>query len=581
MAISHVASAAGSTSNPTVTDQVTLSASIQAGDFLEVWVHNRYADQGVVLEGVTDNDSGGNTWAKKGESANGRLSLWWKIATSGTASKVVTATVDQSAAVIMGYSAYRSDAGGFDADSITNLAFENNASGNESQAGFTPDAADSLIGLAVATMNDVTHASQACTDPGALTERFQKLSSAAQDHALTYSSALQSGGPTATGTFTWSHSNVESDSGVHALKEAAASGTNYDETGKQITITSTVAGTSQYGMTEALDVAATATIGGSDQLDAVEDLAVTASATVEATDQLDAVDSHQVAITSTVTGSDGLSYDETGKQISITSTVAGTSQYGMTEALELAASATISGSDQQDAVEDLAVTATATIEATDQLNAVDSHQVAITSTVTGSDVADFTESLNLEIVSTVTGSDVLGGAAHYDETGRQVNIAATVSGSDVQGHVEDLTFTAIATVAGSDAADFTETLGLAIASTVSGSDQKGGVEHAELAATATIGGSGQLDAVEDLAVTATVTISLVDVAALLEELELSILATVSGTDTQGLAIAGAVEAGQAGGSSASSGSGATGPEAGHNVTRIAAGGLLVGSVEGG
>lgn len=219
MAITHVASAAGSTSNPVRTDAVTLSASIQAGDFLEVWVHNRYADQAVNLTGVTDDDTGGNTWAMKGASANGRLSLWWKIATSGTASKVVTATLDVDGAILMGYSAHRSDAGGFDSGSITNLVFENNASGNETMTGFTPAAANSFIGLAVAPMNDVAVSNQSTTSPGALAERFDKVSSAAQDHGLAFAEALQSGGPTATGNLTWSQTNVESDSGARALAE--------------------------------------------------------------------------------------------------------------------------------------------------------------------------------------------------------------------------------------------------------------------------------------------------------------------------------------------------------------------------
>jgi hypothetical protein len=223
MAITHVASAAGATSNPTLTDAVTYSSSIVAGDIILVWVHNRYADQDVNLSSVADNDTGGNALAEHADSpsANLRLSLWWKIATSATASKVATATLDAEGAILIGYSAYRSDAGGFDADSIAHLVFENNASGNETQAGFTPDAADSLIGLAVAPMNNVAVASQGADAPDTLSERFDKASSAAEDHQLSYASGLQSGGPTATGTFTWTMTNAESDSAVHELKEAA------------------------------------------------------------------------------------------------------------------------------------------------------------------------------------------------------------------------------------------------------------------------------------------------------------------------------------------------------------------------
>lgn len=228
MAISFIGSANGSTVNPTLTDQVTLSASIQAGDWIEIPVHNRYGDQSIVLEGLTDNDTGGNPWTLKGTSSNGRLTIWAKIATANTAGKVATATLDQEGAIVIGHVVYRSDAGGFHIDdSFTNLSFEANTSGNETHAGFTPDAADSLICLIIASLNDVQQTSQTCTDPGTLTRRFSKLSLAAQDHSLSFSANPQVGGPNATGNLTWTQSNVAGDSAAHALREVSAGGEEF------------------------------------------------------------------------------------------------------------------------------------------------------------------------------------------------------------------------------------------------------------------------------------------------------------------------------------------------------------------
>jgi len=216
MAVAHRASAASASTNPTTTWTVILSASIAAGDDLFVSVTSRDHTSGTARVTCTDDDAGGNTWTLISESSDRKASLFWKKATSATASKTVTiaGAVGSSSG---GYSAYS----GCDLTPYTNVSVEDNASADETHAGFTPDVAASMIALVVFnTGNDNAVTSPACTDPGALTNRFEKLSTGGTDCSNNFSSELQSGGPTATGSFTWAQTNGTTKSIVLAIKRA-------------------------------------------------------------------------------------------------------------------------------------------------------------------------------------------------------------------------------------------------------------------------------------------------------------------------------------------------------------------------
>jgi len=206
----------------TTTCTATIHASVQAGDDLYCQVPvNENASNAVQIT-VTDDDAGGNTWTQLLRGTNGNSFLFWKKATSGSAGKTVTVANAENSVCSM-IVAYRGGAAG---DPTTNLSFEDNASGNETHAGFTPDFADSMICLAVFNyVNDLTVATEACTDPGALTEPIaDATSTGGADCATAHAAAAQSGGPTATGNFTWAQTNAASQSMVWAIKPAVAGG---------------------------------------------------------------------------------------------------------------------------------------------------------------------------------------------------------------------------------------------------------------------------------------------------------------------------------------------------------------------
>lgn len=86
--ISYIASAVPA-GNPTTSYTVVIPASTQADDILVLTNVHKADANGT----VTDDDTGGNTWALIGPRiAQGAASTaaWWKRATSGTASKTVT-----------------------------------------------------------------------------------------------------------------------------------------------------------------------------------------------------------------------------------------------------------------------------------------------------------------------------------------------------------------------------------------------------------------------------------------------------------------------------------------------------------
>ena len=210
MAVSYVASAGKNEAGPTTSCTVTIPASVQSGDDLYLCVTNRGATGSDPT--VTDDDTGGNTWTKvSDDGGNIQASIWHKKATSGTASKTITVS-DCTDSCSAGLDVYRG------AGTATDFSVESNASGDETHAGFTPSNADSFICLAVFNIaNDLGSSSQTCTDPGVLTERFDELSWGGNDCAVMLATALQSGGPTATGNFTWSQTNADTVSIVFSI----------------------------------------------------------------------------------------------------------------------------------------------------------------------------------------------------------------------------------------------------------------------------------------------------------------------------------------------------------------------------
>jgi hypothetical protein len=224
MAVAHRGSAASGTSNPTTSFTITIPAATQSGDDCYVTVFSNGHLSGTAYPTVTDDDTGGNTWTRVGDSAtNKKGTLWHKKATGSTASKTVTVAgcVTAGAGGIDVYS------GGHAVTPTTNFTGTAQVAGVESVTGITPDAADSMICLAVCGLGDggappPSPSSQACTNPGALTERWEHSSTAGGDAYASHASALQSGGPTATGNFTWAQNDSTSHTMIWAIQPAVA-----------------------------------------------------------------------------------------------------------------------------------------------------------------------------------------------------------------------------------------------------------------------------------------------------------------------------------------------------------------------
>lgn len=195
--------AAVPTGNPTTGFTVAVPSQVLANDLLFLLVASRDS-VGAGTLAVTDDDAGGNAWAKIGNPADHKLTLWWKRATSATASKTVTVAnaVGSSSGVLKCFSG-----GSLGATPYANITVDTNASGNEVQTGFTPSQPNSMVCAGVvnyANDNAVTSLNFATLGATTATE---KLSTGGSDCGTIFGHALQSGNAAATGDLTWAQTD--------------------------------------------------------------------------------------------------------------------------------------------------------------------------------------------------------------------------------------------------------------------------------------------------------------------------------------------------------------------------------------
>lgn len=210
MAVAVRSSAADNEANPGTSFTVTIPSDVVTGDDLYVFGISRNAtDAAPTAMTCTDDDSGGNAWTLVGSAHaagdNGTTAVWWKKATSATASKTVTVAnaLDSTSGGIVAVSGALASG-----DPTTNMTTSDQVGGVESVAGFTPDYADSLIIFCIGCRGPETPTVAACTDPGDLEpELWLAQSTAGADVTITTFARVQTGGPTATGNFTWSQAN--------------------------------------------------------------------------------------------------------------------------------------------------------------------------------------------------------------------------------------------------------------------------------------------------------------------------------------------------------------------------------------
>lgn len=212
----HRASVASGTTNPTTTFTVTIPASTATGDSLFCQVTSRDHTAVDAYPTVVDTDSGGNTWLKIGESTDRKATLWWKRATSATASKVIT-VAGCIGSCSGGVSVYQNAA--TSVTPYTNIVVEDNASGNETHAGFTPTYLGSAICLGVFnTANDNAVISESTVNFGVMAKGWEKLSTGGLDSACTHAFLDGTETPGGTGAITWAQTDGTTKSITWAVR---------------------------------------------------------------------------------------------------------------------------------------------------------------------------------------------------------------------------------------------------------------------------------------------------------------------------------------------------------------------------
>lgn len=146
----------------------------------------------------------------------------WSRATGNHSGQTVTGSgLTNSCAAYV--TVYRGVDTGVDPLGDATIVGEQNASGNETQAQITTNTNGAWVVLVVANSPDVAVSTQACTSPGTLTERAEKLSTGGTDTSISHASAEKATAG-ATGAFTWAQTNGASGSWAYAIKPAAATG---------------------------------------------------------------------------------------------------------------------------------------------------------------------------------------------------------------------------------------------------------------------------------------------------------------------------------------------------------------------
>lgn len=179
---------------------------------------------GIAQPSVTDDSGDGVAWTQVHSSTDRKAQLWAKFVTAGfllsATSISASGCVGSTAAVLKCFSGSEATvAAAFDA-----IVEEANASNNETHVSYSPAVADEMILAFIYNYNNdnaVTSLSFATLGATTMTER---LSTGGLDCAIAFGHALQSGGPTATGTLTWAQTNGVTYSVVVGLKPPAVAG---------------------------------------------------------------------------------------------------------------------------------------------------------------------------------------------------------------------------------------------------------------------------------------------------------------------------------------------------------------------
>lgn len=216
MAITFIANALGGTTT-TTSFSITLPTT-QAGDILILeFAHRGVGDGTIAGTSVT---TGGLTWALKhsqlfGSSAFSGKTYWTRATGNHSGQTVTGASLTNACAAVV--TQYRGALASGDPVADATIVGEQNASGNETQAQITTTTDGAWVVLAVANSPDVAVTSPACTSPGALALRAERLSTGGTDASIAHASAEKATAG-ATGAFTWAQTNGASGSWAYAIE---------------------------------------------------------------------------------------------------------------------------------------------------------------------------------------------------------------------------------------------------------------------------------------------------------------------------------------------------------------------------
>lgn len=215
MAIQYIANALGGTGT-TTSFSITLPTT-QAGDILILEFTHRGTGDGTI------GGTSGLTWTLKHSQlyASSAFSgkTYWARATGNHGGTTVTGSgLTNSCAAIL--TVYRGALAFGDPLVDAAIVGEQNAAGNETQAQIVTASNGAEVCLVIVNSPDYNVSSGACTDPGALQERAERLSTGGTDTSISHWSEAKAlaGG---TGAFTWAQSDSASGSWAYAITPAS------------------------------------------------------------------------------------------------------------------------------------------------------------------------------------------------------------------------------------------------------------------------------------------------------------------------------------------------------------------------
>lgn len=218
--IGYISSALGGVADTTTTG-VTLPGTVANDILLFIFCHRGTGNGTISGTSIT---TGGLTWTQKhdqlfGASAFSGKVLWTRASGNHSGQTVQAASLTNAAAsVLVVLRNVLSSAAPF--DGAATIVGEQNISGNETQAEITTLVDGCLVCLVVFNSPDVNVSTHACTSPGALIERAERLSTGGTDASVSFAAEVKATAG-ATGAFTWAQVNGASGSVAFALQPDA------------------------------------------------------------------------------------------------------------------------------------------------------------------------------------------------------------------------------------------------------------------------------------------------------------------------------------------------------------------------